>query len=350
MVYQGGGAPGAGASTCGDALPRAALPSAGGAGVLGAGETDASGRCGIIPAMAEAPAGRPEMAELLSLLRRVAKDGEVLVAISNYTPVLNGMLVTWVESVKRAGVENYVIVAIDDNVQAWCRDQGHNCWHRTTRPPKAQDNTGDNHAISAAKFLILSDFLEAGVAVLLSDVDVLTVSNPFERLYRDHDVEGMTDGFDERWAYGMIDGFDDPTMGWARFAQIYKRFAMNSGLFYLRPTRPALALMRRCADRLEREKYWDQTVYNEEMFFMSHGDYRSPQVTVRVMGIDDFMNSKRLFKTVRYLPRADQPVPAMVHMNYHPDKHERMKAAARYYFDGDASELMRFPGGSEPGS
>ena len=32
------------------------------------------------------------------------------------------------------------------------------------------------------------------------------------------------------------------------------------------------------------------------------------------------------------------------------DKHERMKAAAKYYFQGDASDLMRFPGGSEPGT
>lgn len=97
-----------------------------------------------------------------------------------------------------------------------CRKEAVQCWHRTTAPPKAQDGTGDNHAISAAKFEILSDFLALGWGVLLSDVDVLTVSNPFEKLHRDHDVEGMSDGFDDCWAYGMIDGFDDPSMGWAR--------------------------------------------------------------------------------------------------------------------------------------
>ena len=86
----------------------------------------------------------------------------------------------------------------------------------------------------AAKFAIIADFLELGWGVLLSDVDVLTVQDPFPFLRREHDVEGMSDGFDDRWAYGMIDGFDDPSMGWARYGQIYKRFAMNSGLFYLR--------------------------------------------------------------------------------------------------------------------
>ena len=35
-----------------------------------------------------------------------------------------------------------------------------------------------------------------------------------------------------------------------------------------------------------------QSVYNEEMFFLSHGSYSSPQVSVRAMDIMLFMNSK----------------------------------------------------------
>ena len=30
----------------------------------------------------------------------------------------------------------------------------------------------------------------------------------------------MTDGFDRPTAYGHIDGIDDPSMGWARYAQV----------------------------------------------------------------------------------------------------------------------------------
>jgi hypothetical protein len=58
-------------------------------------------------------------------------------------------------------------------------------------------------------------------------------------------------------------------------------FNMNSGLFYLRATPRTLDLMRRLERRLSREKYWDQSAYNEEMFFLSHGDYKSPQVSGR---------------------------------------------------------------------
>ncbi len=33
-------------------------------------------------------------------------------------------------------------------------------------------------------------------------------------------MEGMTDGFDVATSYGHIDGIDDPSMGWARYAQV----------------------------------------------------------------------------------------------------------------------------------
>ena len=55
-------------------------------------------------------------------------------------------------------------------------------------------------------------------------------------LARDADVEGLSDGFDERTAYGYIDGIDDPGMGWARYAQTVRIFVLNSGLFYIRPS------------------------------------------------------------------------------------------------------------------
>lgn len=75
------------------------------------------------------------------------------------------------------------------------------------------------------------------------------------------------------------------------------------------------------------------------------------QVSVRVMEIDKFMNSKRLFKDLRKRPKAQQPpMPVMVHINYHPDKHERMKAVIEYYIKGNEHALDAFPGGSEKGT
>jgi hypothetical protein len=63
-----------------------------------------------------------------------------------------------------------------------------------------------------------------------------------------------------------------------RFAQKYVRFNLNSGLFYIKSNPRTIELMQRLETRLSREKYWDQTAYNEEMFFLSHDEYKSPQV------------------------------------------------------------------------
>lgn len=91
-------------------------------------------------------------------------------------------------------------------------------------------------------------------------------------------------------------------------------------------------------------------MYNEVIFTLSHGEYKSPQVSVRVMEREKFMNSRVLFKQVRKLPKGSQPRPVMVHMNYHPDKTDRMKGAIKYYLEGQKDALDAFPGGSEPGT
>lgn len=66
----------------------------------------------------------------------------------------------------------------------------------------AQKDVGSNHAVSGLKFKILRHFLQLGYAVLLSDVDIVTLQNPFNHLFRDSDVEAMTDGWNNDTAYG----------------------------------------------------------------------------------------------------------------------------------------------------
>ncbi|KAG2497437.1 hypothetical protein HYH03_004592 [Edaphochlamys debaryana] len=286
--------------------------------------------------------------ELEAYLRQIAPQRELLLAVANKNTMWDNMLDTFTKGIKRAGVQNHMILALDAETVTWCKQNGINAYLMNLTIASAQAGTGDNHAVSAMKFGILKHFIELGWSILLSDVDIAIFQNPFEHLYRDSDIEGMTDGFDEATAYGSIEGFDDPSMGWGRYAQYYKHFNMNSGLFYVMANNRTLDMMTRLADRLSKEQYWDQTAYNEAIFFLSHGSYRSPQVSVRVMEIDKFMNSKRLFKDIRHRPKGQQPpLPVMVHINYHPDKHERMKAVVEWY-GGNEHALDAFPGGSEP--
>ena len=212
---------------------------------------------------------------------------------------------------------------------------------------KSQEHTGDNHAISALKYEIIKEFLSLGWNVFLSDVDVVILKDPFVFLHYDSDIEGMTDGYDDGTAYGSIFGIDDPSMGWSRYAQGFSHMALNSGLFYIQANERTIVLMERIASILRKEAAWDQTVWNTQIFLLSHGEYKSPQVSIRVMEFNRFMNSKVLFKYVRHLPRSKQPEPVLVHVNYHPNKQERMRALILYYFEHDENALKSFPDGSE---
>ncbi|EFN57650.1 hypothetical protein CHLNCDRAFT_9428, partial [Chlorella variabilis] len=239
------------------------------------------------------------------------------------------------------GLTNWLIVAIDERLAAYCKEKGINHYYRPVVIPDSQKDTGSNHAISAMKYEIIREFLQLGWDVLLSDVDIATLQNPFDHLYRDSDVEGMTDGFDPPTAYGEIYGIDDATMGWSRYAQGTRHMAFNSGLFFIRANDKTIDLLTRIADRLAKESDWDQSVWNEFIFFLSHGDYKSPQVRLA----PQFMNTKVLFKQVRHMPKDQQPKPVM-HSNYHPDKPERIRAIIDYYLKGDEHALESFPGGS----
>lgn len=193
--------------------------------------------------------------DLEALLMRVAPTKEVLVAVSNKNTLWDMMLGTFTDGIRRANVSNHLILALDNETKTWCDTNDFNSYLMDLTVAKVQQGTGDNHAVSAMKFGILKQFLEIGYSVLLSDVDICIFQNPFLHLYRDSDVEGMSDGFDDATAYGAIDGFDDPSMGWGRYAQLYKHFNLNSGLFYLRANNRTLDLMTRLAERLSKQQY-----------------------------------------------------------------------------------------------
>lgn len=186
-----------------------------------------------------------------------------------------------------------------------------------------------------------------GYSILLSDVDIVYLQNPFLYLHRDCDVESMTDGFDNQTAYGYDDVMDDPSMGWSRYAHTMRIWVFNSGLFYIRPTIPSIELLDRVTAKLAREKAWDQAVFNEELFFPSHPGYEGLHASRRVLDYLLFLNSKVLFKTLRKDPKFGEYKPVTIHVNYHPDKYERMIAIVDYYVKGNMDALKRFPDGSE---
>ncbi|XP_010529561.1 PREDICTED: arabinosyltransferase RRA3-like [Tarenaya hassleriana] len=283
---------------------------------------------------------------LAKILEKVAVGKELIVVLANSN--VKAMLEVQIASIKKVGISNYLVVALDDNIEEFCKSNDVAYYKRD--PDKNVDSiakSGGNHAVSGLKFRILREFLQLGYGVLLSDVDIVYLQNPFEHLYRDSDVESMSDGHDNRTAYGFNDVFDEPAMGWARYAHTMRIWVFNSGFFYLRPTIPAIELLDRVADNVAQTKAWDQAAFNEELFFPSHPGYTGLHASKRVMDMYEFMNSKVLFKTVRKNPELKKLKPVIVHLNYHPDKLGRMQAVVEFYVNGKQNALDNFPDGSD---
>ena len=147
---------------------------------------------GVVPAAARpgCAAVRGDCA-LEAFLQRVAPGGEVLVAISNFHLIQHGgMLNTWIENVQRSKTGPWMVLAIDSDLHEHLDQRGIPNYYIKQEIAAVQQGTGNNHAVSALKFGVLAEFLKLGWAVLLSDVDVVTLSDPFAHLYRDRDVEG----------------------------------------------------------------------------------------------------------------------------------------------------------------
>ncbi|KAL8026724.1 hypothetical protein ABFX02_14G047500 [Erythranthe guttata] len=286
----------------------------------------------------------PRLAKILS---EVSVRKELIVCIANSN--VKSMLEVWFTNIKKVGISNYLVVALDDAIVDFCKSNNVPVYQRD--PDEGIDSigkTGGNHAVSALKFKILREFLQLGYSILLSDVDIVFLRNPFEHLYRDSDVESMSDGHNNMTAYGYNDVFDEPAMGWARYAHTMRIWVYNSGFFYIRPTVPSIELLDRIAYRVGTEaNAWDQAVFNEELFFPSHPGYVGLYASKRTMDFYMFMNSKVLFKTVRKDANLRKLKPVIVHVNYHPDKLPRMKAVVEFYVDGKEDALESFPDGSE---
>ncbi|KAI3460308.1 hypothetical protein Pfo_016971 [Paulownia fortunei] len=284
---------------------------------------------------------------LAKFLAEVAVGKELIVAVANSN--VKVMLEVWFTNIKKVGIPNYLVVALDDAIVDFCKSNDVPVYQRD--PDEAIDSvgkTGGNHAVSALKFRILREFLQLGYSVLLSDVDIVFLQNPFDHLYRDSDVESMSDGHNNMTAYGYNDVFDEPAMGWARYAHTMRIWVYNSGFFFIRPTIPSIELLDRIADRLARQaNAWDQAVFNEELFFPSHPGYVGLHASKRTMDFYLFMNSKVLFKTVRKDANLKKLKPVIVHVNYHPDKLPRMKAVVEFYINGKQDALEPFPDGSD---
>jgi len=288
----------------------------------------------------EAHALQPLCTTLRTVARRTAHGGEVLAAVSNKNLVgPGGALDLFLDGLNSANITHALVVALDEQTGTWLGRRGTAFYERRL---VSRTGSTDNHATSGLKFKVLMDFLSVGCSVLLSDVDVIWLTDPFlGSLYRDSDVEGMSDGWDELTAYGHHHG-----------SGAYRVHARNSGMFFLQSTVQGLAMVTRLARRMETEGVWDQSAWNQEQFHPSLGAMTAVGVSARVMNYLCFENSKLYFRFLRHDAQLRQGFrPVSMHVNYHPEKQPRMRDLYNYYVLGsegspqDLTGIWKWNGG-----
>ena len=138
-------------------------------------------------------------------------------------------------------------------------------------------------------------------------------------------------------------------------------------MFFLLATRQSLAMVTRLAKRMEHEGTWDQSAWNQEQFLPAYGSHKAVGVSTRVMNYLCNLNSKTFFRFIREdsallhpnpspspspnpspspspspdpnpQPKQDSALlhgytPLSIHINYHPEKPDRMKDVHRFYYD-----------------
>lgn len=65
--------------------------------------------------------------------------------------------------------------------------------------PESQKGSHPANMVSTLKYGLLKDILRMGYHVLVADMDLIFLDNPFNHLYRDSDIESQTDGFEAGW-------------------------------------------------------------------------------------------------------------------------------------------------------
>jgi hypothetical protein len=278
----------------------------------------------------------PDHRRLHSSLARVANArGEVMVALANDVMMCtnrktcwwNGgnVLETFLKSVSRLHIRNTLVITLDDETERFCRSfAGEVESLRMELPvPTAQQGSRGANMISTLKYGLLRQTLLMGFSVLVVDLDLVFLKNPFDHLYRDADVEASSDGFTEAWAGGQMGSVHEPKMGWGAGGLYVQHFTLNVGCAFFRPTEKAIGLLARVAHQLSVSAGWDQQVFNKEVFMLSHGAYNGSKVGVRVMHYLEWVNSKTFFFSMRskFFPGRPTPLerlPVMVKHPYYP--------------------------------
>mmetsp|Transcript_13429 Transcript_13429/g.31725 ORF Transcript_13429/g.31725 Transcript_13429/m.31725 type:complete len:269 (-) Transcript_13429:29-835(-) len=161
--------------------------------------------------------------QIRHVLERVSNNrSEVMIGIANDVMMCTNpktcwwgggnILASFVDVLRRLSVDNYIIIALDDQTGDFCKRAGAPYIRVDLEVPDAQKGSRGANMISTLKYDLLADVMLMGYSVLCVDLDIVFLRNPFDHLHRDADLEGSSDGFSAGWTGGQISSILDRSM------------------------------------------------------------------------------------------------------------------------------------------
>ena len=186
-------------------------------------------------------------------MRYASEDGRLMIATANYAYL--DFALSWVSHVRKAGVANFAVVAMDDEILRELQARGVPAFAMPT-PLHAQElrwGSGQFFARGRRTVALVRDITACGVDLLLSDVDVAWLRNPYEFIdkYPLVDVLVSTDSLEAMNAAGGL----EPEL-------VIIKWDLNIGMMHF--TSRSTGVAAAWSDRLEADhRLWDQAGFNQ---------------------------------------------------------------------------------------
>lgn len=191
------------------------------------------------------------------LLESVARHGAVMVTWAN--AAYTDFTLNWVAHVRGAGITNYLVGALDDEILTTLQSAGVPCFAMHAGLPASDFGWGSPsfHAMGRRKAALTAAVTGLGFDVLVSDVDTAWLTNPFPYIARFPDADALVSS--DTLASSLPPG-DTRLEAWPEAGA-----AFNIGVLFVRATRGGRALAAAWHDTLVAapDGAWDQAVFND---------------------------------------------------------------------------------------
>lgn len=264
------------------------------------------------------------------------QDGMIMITWANHHYL--DFARSWVYHIKKAGVNAYMVGAMDDEMLRDLVEHDFHCWRMNTGITKHDLGWGSQnfHLMGRFKIKLIRDVLALDVTVIVSDIDTAWTKNPLPYFaqYPEADILTSTDQLSPTVKDDSLELF--PNAG----------SAFNIGIMLFRPN--SKKFVDEWVKALDDPKMWDQTAFND-LARKGHGSSSPPknlwkgymgELTVGVLPCALFASGHTFFVQHKYAELGLAPYVAHATFQYSgtPGKRHRFREALLWddppeYFD-----------------